>query len=167
VEAKAVIDSGASDDFLSRELVRRLGWEVSRNTTLIQDAFGETVLSEGSIILNLRLISESGEELTKETMFLVIESPIQVILGRESIKEWELVRHFPSHFCLPKEERKTDMTTYKRYLQNSSKVGGSLHPSDKFRALLNSRESSFSSFGIVPVIGFRQNPLIWKPSSSK
>jgi hypothetical protein len=61
VEAKALIDSGASDDFLSRELVRRLEWEVSSNTTLIQDAFGETVLSEGSIILNLRLISESGE----------------------------------------------------------------------------------------------------------
>ena len=108
VEAKALVDSGASDNFLSRELVREWGWNVISNATLIRDAFGETVTSEGSIALEIRLISESEEEIRRESSFLVIESPIQIILGRESIKEWELVRHFPSHFCLPREKRKTD-----------------------------------------------------------
>ena len=97
---------GASDDFLSRELVKKWGWNVLSNATLIKDAFGETVTSEGSVTLEILLISESGKEIRKESSFLVIESPIQIILGRESIKEWELVRHFPSHFCLPRE--KTD-----------------------------------------------------------
>ena len=61
--------------------------------------------SEGSIRFDVLLTSEQNDESLPIRLSVdacIIDSPIDLILGRNIIKEHNLVHHFPSHFILSK-----------------------------------------------------------------
>lgn len=56
---------------------------------------------EKAITLELCCLDEKGNliELPHPTViFTLVDSPFEMVIGREDIKRWELVNQFPSHF---------------------------------------------------------------------
>ncbi len=101
-EVSILLDSGATKNFVSQNCLDRIGSNkklITPETKLIRTGIhGHEHRSSGMIKLELSIMGRSGRKITHVAQFIIIDSPMEVIIGRESIKEWNLVMEFPSHF---------------------------------------------------------------------
>ncbi len=100
VKGHALLDTGASANYIRTGLIPK---EVASNNDLVvhlQSAFSNenSQTTKGSVRLRVIFHSEDGKVWAGKTTFFIIESDMDLILGRKVIKEWGLVKKFPSHF---------------------------------------------------------------------
>ena len=99
VKVRVLLDTGAtSSNYISSRIIS----DPADNTTqmVCNGVDGKCKYTLGSVSFNLIAFSDvthKYEEITIEASILD-ESPIDVIIGRPSIKQWNLARLFPEHF---------------------------------------------------------------------
>lgn len=102
-DVEVLLDSGAtSKDYVSERVASIL---TSRGVIRVaSDALVCTGISDmcehckGSIELSLITKDEENRTLQLKLQATIIRSPFELIIGRKSIKKFNLVKHFPSHF---------------------------------------------------------------------
>lgn len=98
IESKMLLDTGAKKNFISQNLVRKFENPVVRSASLrISTAFSNLIrYSNQEISLLVRFKNEFGEQKEFQSDFYIIESDIEIIVGRETIKQENLMSHFPT-----------------------------------------------------------------------
>jgi hypothetical protein len=102
-QVMALLDSGAtSKNYVSERvasILRNRGVAVVASNAIV--CTGLTDMCErcrGSMELSVVTNNEANQVLQLELQATIIESPFDLIIGRQSIKKLNLVKHFPSHF---------------------------------------------------------------------
>jgi hypothetical protein len=123
IEVSILLDTGAAKNFVSQKCLDRIALSkklITPETKLIRTGIhGHEQRSSGMIQLELSMMGRSGNKITHVTQFIIIDSPMEVIIGRDSLREWNLVMEFPSHF-LSEDEAQTILRIGR---DNPSEVG--------------------------------------------
>ena len=104
LRAKALLDTGATgNNFINQELadmlVARYNIPLHECNIKICSALDNACCSSKQyMIITIRLTDEYNNTLDIELQCLIIDSTFDIIIGRETIKKYRLVDHFPSHF---------------------------------------------------------------------
>ena len=97
-----LLDTGASDNFISVDCIRELKVDINKIDTkeqkIIKNGFQDLKQSLGTINLQLTIVNERQQIKSYNCIFLIINSSIEVILGSPFIKKWNLIHEFHSLF---------------------------------------------------------------------
>ena len=102
-EAKLLLDTGAiTDNFIDRELANELVSQgsviINKSVTVAGGITDACQKCHGSISIRVKVIDEFSKERTFGFQALIIDSPFDLIVGRNTIKRLNLVKYYPSHF---------------------------------------------------------------------
>ena len=105
IDVRALLDTGASNNFLSRDCLKSFGIELNKlirncHVTILTGFYNIRKECNGTVDLRVVYISEQNEWNTFVTRFLIIESSIECILGYDIIRQENMMSKFSSLFGL-------------------------------------------------------------------
>ena len=98
IEIQALLDTGASKNYISRSFESYFLDKMEGCDFKVKSAFQEISSCTSLVKLKVSFIDERRERLTKETIFYLIDTSLQMIIGKDDIRSWNLPHHFPSLF---------------------------------------------------------------------